>query len=228
MYRLTGEEARLRFGAKLFVASLGVVVENAGAKIRVIHDASHGVHVNHRIRAQDQIRSPGPGELRTVIRDARDEKRQLFCICGDVAKAHRRVRIRASDHGYQCCRLEPGTVWVNGVGTYGLGSAAYWWSRVAGALMVRLLHHVLGHETFIELLLFADDELFAADSRDGGCPHRVWDLSAGGPRDTVELEEVPRREGNPVDWLVGRLCALPVGRLRGAGALGAGVDPVHT
>ena len=49
-------EARKIYGSKLHIASLSVVEEKD--KIRVVHDASHGVHVNHRIRVRDQVRCP--------------------------------------------------------------------------------------------------------------------------------------------------------------------------
>ena len=48
-------------------------------------------------------------------------------------------------------------VWLNTVGTFGVGSAGYWWGR-AGALMVRLAHYLV--PAFLRqfwLLLYADD-----------------------------------------------------------------------
>ena len=48
-------------------------------------------------------------------------------------------------------------VWLNTVGTFGVGSAGYWWGR-AGALLVRLSHYL--PPTFLRqfwLLLYADD-----------------------------------------------------------------------
>ena len=48
MIEMDEEEARRRYGKTLHLASLAVVVEKE--KIRVVHDATHGVQVNHRIR----------------------------------------------------------------------------------------------------------------------------------------------------------------------------------
>ena len=65
------------------------------------------------------------------------------------------------------CRVQAGRIWINRVGTYGLGSAAYWWARVASAVFVRLLHYALGTRGLREALLFADDELTAAGDQRG-------------------------------------------------------------
>ena len=47
---------------------LELAVVQEAWKIRVVHDGSNGVHVNHRIRPRDQARSPGAGDLRTIVR----------------------------------------------------------------------------------------------------------------------------------------------------------------
>ena len=65
------------------------------------------------------------------------------------------------------CRLHLGTVWINKVGTYGMGSASYWWSRAAAAILVRLVHAVLGGEVPIEILLYVDDEKLGASCQRG-------------------------------------------------------------
>ena len=137
-------------------------MEEGGAKIRVIHDATHEARVNHRIRPLDQLRSPGAGELRTLLRELRKAGQSGFAICGDIALAHRRVKVRVQDHGYQACRLEEGYTWINGVGTYGLGSAAYWWARVSAAVLVRMVHYIIHTTGELDLLLYVDDEYFLA------------------------------------------------------------------
>ncbi|MEE3098260.1 MAG: hypothetical protein VX463_00690, partial [Pseudomonadota bacterium] len=53
--------------------------------------------------------------------------------------------------------LDGDTVWLNCVGTFGVGSASYWWSRL-GAALVRALHYVLGHSHALWQLLYSDDE----------------------------------------------------------------------
>ena len=48
------------------------------------------------------------------------------------------------------------TVWVNTVGTFGVGSAGYWWGR-AGAALMRLSHYLQGNIRQLWLLLYSDD-----------------------------------------------------------------------
>jgi hypothetical protein len=45
---------------------------------------------------------------------------------------------------------------VNKVGTYGVGSASYWWARM-GAAGLRAMHYLLGHDHPVYALLYADD-----------------------------------------------------------------------
>ena len=48
-------------------------------------------------------------------------------------------------------------IWVNRVGTFGVGSAGYWWGR-AGALLVRLSHYYAPRQIrALWVLLYADD-----------------------------------------------------------------------
>ena len=48
-------------------------------------------------------------------------------------------------------------IWVNRVGTFGVGSAGYWWGR-AGALLVRLSHYYAPSTVrALWVLLYADD-----------------------------------------------------------------------
>ena len=48
------------------------------------------------------------------------------------------------------------TVWLNTVGTFGVGSARYWWGR-AGAALFRLAHYLQGCAHMLWLLLYSDD-----------------------------------------------------------------------
>ena len=160
MIEMDIDKAREKYGDRLTIAALGVVEEKD--KVRVVHDATNQVHVNHRIRVRDQLRCPGAGELRTIMGEAETQGAKLMAFRGDVSKAHRRVKIRPSDWCYQACRLDEKTIWLNTVGTYGLGSAAYWWGRVGAAVMVRLGYYIGGVGHTIEILLYADDFLWLA------------------------------------------------------------------
>ena len=87
-----------------------------------------------------------------------------FTILGDASKAHRRIAIRPSDWGPLGCKTREGHIWVNEVGTYGVASAGYYWSRLAGALH-RIGFYLVGGGTGHDALLFADDWLSVAGGR---------------------------------------------------------------
>ena len=183
--------AREKFGSRLAIAALGVVAEKD--KIRVVHDGSHTVHVNHRIKVRDQIRCPGAGDVRAILQERVSAGARSFGVLGDVSKAHRRIKIAERDWGYQACQLEDSTIWVNKVGTYGMTSASYWWARLAAALLVRLCHYVAGNRVPIDILLYVDDHIMLTSSKAGivlsgmliyflvalGVPWR-WDKCRGG------------------------------------------------
>ena len=100
------DEARAEFGKSLTIAALGVVEEKD--KIRVVHDGSNRVHVNRKIRVLDQIRCPSAGELRTILQEKLSAGTRVFSLQGDISKAHRRIKVRESDWGFQACQLSPG------------------------------------------------------------------------------------------------------------------------
>ena len=47
-------------------------------------------------------------------------------------------------------------IWLNTVGTFGVGSAGYWWGR-AGACVIRLSHYLQGFQHAIWTMLYSDD-----------------------------------------------------------------------
>ena len=47
-------------------------------------------------------------------------------------------------------------LWANTVGTFGVGSAGYWWGR-AGSALIRLAHYLQGKDHMLWLLLYSDD-----------------------------------------------------------------------
>ena len=84
-----------------------------------------------------------------------------------MAKAHRMIPVREEDWPLQACRVSTGElteeseVWINKVGTFGVGSAAYWFGRVM-SVAVRVVHYLLGSRHALWLLMYADDGLFVA------------------------------------------------------------------
>ena len=96
-----------------------------------MHDATHGIAVNPHIAARDQTRSPAAPEGKRVMRRLATKGGVRLVLKGDVSKAHRRVKNRPADWALQACRLDdPELVYLNRVGTFGIGSASYWWHRL--------------------------------------------------------------------------------------------------
>ena len=70
--------------------------------------------------------------------------------------------MREEDWGSTACRLVPGKVWLNKVGTNGFASAGYFWSRLAAAVLVRMFHYLTARRWSPEVLLHADDWIILA------------------------------------------------------------------
>eukprot|EP00435_Cladocopium_sp_Y103_P028049 s1714_g7.t1 len=100
MERLTLDEAKARFGSRVAVSSLAVLVEeNHQGKRRVIHDATHGTKVNNRIRCRDKSRSPSAREKQYLLAYFQELKRSVFSLVGDISKAHRRFLHSPEERG---------------------------------------------------------------------------------------------------------------------------------
>ena len=164
MVRMSVREAKGRWGDKLTIAALGAV-EKPDDSFRIIYDASNKVHVNHRIRVQDQVRMPVWQDVAKYLEVFAAQAQVRFCLTFDVSQAHRQVPIRDEDWGYLACRAEEGPVeeiadgdeiYINTVGTFGVGSAAYWWSRLA-AVAVRVWYNIGATFWDLYLLLDVDD-----------------------------------------------------------------------
>ena len=90
---MSPETFRERFGENTAIAALAVIVEDEEKdKKRLIHDATHGVRVNHRIKCRDKLRAPGAREKKQLLLEAMDRKERPFSIVGDIKKAHRRFK----------------------------------------------------------------------------------------------------------------------------------------
>ena len=73
--------------------------DEANDKMRVIHDATHGVRVDRRIRCRDK-RSPGAREKKHLLREHEEEGDTAFSVVWDIAKAHRRYKHAAKPSGH--------------------------------------------------------------------------------------------------------------------------------
>ena len=162
MQEVSDDDFQKMFGDNRAVSALAVLQEKD--KIRILHDGTHATHVNHRIRVRDRQRMPTSREMSHLL----DEQRTSGCIgmaiLADASKAHRRVVIQPKERGFLGCRVRPGRVWFNCVGTFGLSSASYWWSRVSGGIF-RLIFALLGGEQSLDFLVFADDAQYIANNK---------------------------------------------------------------
>ena len=120
---------------KLLISAMGAI-EKANGDIRPIHDGTHGVHLNSSIKVLDRLEVPGPDEILECVAVSQEMREAVFGISADVSSAHRLVPIRRADWpklGYRA-RSNDRVVWLNTVGTFGISSAAYWWSRLFGCV----------------------------------------------------------------------------------------------
>ena len=169
MVKMSEEDFVRTYGKNRAVAALAVLVEDElTGKKRVIHDGTHGVMVNHRIKCRDKVRMPGPREKRTLLEEYGADRAAVLSLVGDFAKAHRRFKYLEEEHGFLACKAatQSDTVYVNQVGTFGIASTPYWWARLSAALM-RLVYWVLGGDFPNDMLLYADDLEVLAIGRQG-------------------------------------------------------------
>jgi hypothetical protein len=163
MCTLSEKEATRRYpGRALRVAAQGILEKPDGGH-RISHDATHGVRLNNEIVIQDRLENPGPRELATIMEVSQDSgEHVIFGVNADVAKAHRRVLVKESDWGVQACRTSSRSpvIWLNRTGTFGVASAAFWWSRLM-ALLGRFAYN-LTEQDWLFVLVFVDDLHLAA------------------------------------------------------------------
>ena len=80
-------------------------------------------------------RGPIAADIKRIMREKSKSNEATFALTADVTEAHRQVPISRQDWHLLGCQEEPGSdVFVNTVGTFGLTSANYFWSRVASAV----------------------------------------------------------------------------------------------
>ena len=132
MKPLSEKEARRLYpeGA-LRTAAQGILDKPDGGH-RIIHDGTHGVHLNNESQIEDRLENPGPRELACIMETSiAAGERVIFAINADIAKAHRRVRVKSSNWGAQACKTSSKSqvIWVNKVGSWHL------WCRISRVLV---------------------------------------------------------------------------------------------
>ena len=143
-------------GKPILVAAMGAIKKPDGS-VRPIHDGTHFVQVNNGIQFTDKLDYPGPPDVAGAVRASRDTLEAVFTMSADIKAAHRLVKIRESDWRLLVCKADSDSqvCWVNKVGTFGVSSAPYWWSRLFG-LAGRLVARVLLDRWVIQLV-YVDD-----------------------------------------------------------------------
>ena len=138
------------------VAAMGAIKKPNG-DVRPLHDGTHFVQLNNNICFQDQLQYPGPEDAAAMIRLVEDDKESLFAMSADIKAAHRLVKIREEDWPLLGCRAhdDDKTIWINTVGTFGVSSASYWWTRLFAGIG-RLVAYILGQENWFQLV-YVDD-----------------------------------------------------------------------
>lgn len=147
---------REEYGDRVRVASMAAIQKPDGS-VRPLHDATHSVMVNHSIKYQDKIECPGPAEIAAIVRETTETKEAPFCVSADIRAAHRLVKVRKQDWGYMCCKADShsDTIWVNRTGTFGISSAPYWWSKLAG-IIGRFVGYLF-HQRWMMHMIYVDD-----------------------------------------------------------------------
>lgn len=159
MTPLSEKEAAKRYpGRSLRVAAQGILEKPDGGH-RIIHDGTHGVRLNNEIVILDRLENPGPRELATIMEVSQEAAEHVvFGLNADVAKAHRRVLVKEPDWGVQACRTSSKSpvISLNKTGTFGIASAAFWWSRLMAGLLGRFALNLTELDRLF-VLVFVDD-----------------------------------------------------------------------
>ena len=160
MLRFNEREAYSIYGEKLVIASLGAIEKDGGQSVRVLTDGTHHVPINPSIRLRDADRGPQAPDLRRIQQEQATLEADAMGLIVDIKSAHRLIPIHPDDHHLVACRLDSGgPIYVNVVGTFGISSAPYWWSRVGSALL-RLGYYLLGEAVPQFSVVVCDDFRF--------------------------------------------------------------------
>ncbi len=199
--RMTAAELRRRW-PDAAVCSLGALTKLNGdgtKKVRMLMDATYGVGINDRIRVRDKDRGPSAPDIKRLLRAQADRQHRTLGLAIDVADAHRMVPVRQQDWRYQVCRAtDGGPCYAFTCGVFGVASIAYWWGRLAGAVL-RSIHYLAAADLDLWILLVADD--FKIEST-AARPERsilfvLWFFELLG----VPLQWAKTGGGDTVDWV---------------------------
>lgn len=147
------------------VAAMGAIRKPNG-DVRPLHDGTHFVQLNNQIVFQDQLQYPGPEDAAHMVRHIQEEQEAVFALSADIASAHRLVKIRKRDWPLLGCkaRSDDKTIWINCVGTFGISSASYWWSRLFSGIG-RLAAYIMQQQNWWQLVYVDDLHLTCLGAR---------------------------------------------------------------
>lgn len=87
MSKMKRRDFEEKYGENRAIAALAVLVEDeASGKKRVIHDGTHDIGVNNRIRCQDKVRMPGPREKRRILQEMAEERSIVMALVGGTSR----------------------------------------------------------------------------------------------------------------------------------------------
>ena len=159
----TEAEAKRVYGEDgVLIAAMGAVAKSNG-DVRPLHDGTHGIGLNNKIVVPDRLEVPGPAEIKEAVALAQESREAVFGISADISQAHRRVRVRKCDWGRLGCKSSR-VLWLNTVGTFGVSSAAYWWTRLfacVGRWVLRIIAFLWNMQ-----LVYVDDLHIVTAGRD--------------------------------------------------------------
>ena len=147
------------------VAAMGAIRKPNG-DVRPLHDGTHYVQLNNQIVFQDQLQYPGPEDAAHLVRHIQEEQEAAFALSADISSAHRLVKIRRRDWPLLGCkaRSDDKTIWINCVGTFGISSASYWWSRLFSGIG-RLAAYIMQQQNWWQLVYVDDLHLTCLGAR---------------------------------------------------------------
>ena len=166
MVPTTVAEAKMEYGEDaVLIAAMGAIQKPDGS-VRPLHDGTHGIGLNNKIRILDRLEVPGPEEIIELVALAAESQEAAFCLSADISQAHRCVLIRKADWARLACRSssESRTLWLNCVGTFGVSSAAYWWTRLF-ACVGRWVLRILGERPSMQVAYVDDVHLLCLGPR---------------------------------------------------------------
>ena len=88
-------KARSLYGSRLLIASLAAIRtstrEDGTTEVRIIHDGTHGLHLNTQIKVRGHIPLPMAVDVRQALIVLRQSGLPFFAATADVQEAHRQV-----------------------------------------------------------------------------------------------------------------------------------------